>query len=369
VKIRTGWKAFPNGAKQTEHVNSYGCIITGFEQGGYEADKENKMTQNNETLPGSAADPTGETTVQAELPQAVDQPDKECPRCQLGSPQDSTTCWACGYNFETGQTAAPEQAIGEPSQAATARTASISPAAIGAVVSVAAYQGEEQPVVSLAPPVLDDNRSAVVRTDRPFRQEDVVYAVDMPTATGGAGAHGEKVEGALLGAITSVSGDQTMATVAVATPAPPVLAAAATPTTGALEVEEGAISIPPFEIVHPSVPHAVLIVDFEFRRSRPPGMSAPAMRMPVILELTGEAHPFGRKIRSLCLDFDTHASGLHATFVRRAGGGYSIRDQSTNGTKLNGRYIERDMPTPLKDKDVITLGSWTKIIYFQGGSP
>jgi hypothetical protein len=319
------------------------------------------MTQNDEHLPAAEEQTPGETVVQGGLASAIDESEKECPRCRTASPHDSTTCWFCGYNFTTGEAAASDQSGADLTPAVVARTAGDLPVASGAeaIADGDGTEAQAEPAGLTATVVIESVPVAVpsvVRNERAFRPEDVIYAVDMPEPIAGSGAQGGGVvERAALDIPVSVPG------LASARPAP---AAAAT---GPLEVEAGAISIPELDIVHPSVPHAVLVVDYEFRRSRPASITAPAAREPVILELTGEAHSFGRVIRSFCLDFDPPASGLHGHFVRNALGGYDIRDVSTNGTKLNGRYLERDVPTALKDKDVLTLGAWTKIIiYFPG---
>ncbi len=48
---------------------------------------------------------------------------------------------------------------------------------------------------------------------------------------------------------------------------------------------------------------------------------------------------------------------------------YSIVDlRSKNGIKVNGTYVQSGLPKPLRDGDVITLGLWTKMVYYGGSA-
>jgi pSer/pThr/pTyr-binding forkhead associated (FHA) protein len=52
-------------------------------------------------------------------------------------------------------------------------------------------------------------------------------------------------------------------------------------------------------------------------------------------------------------------STRHAT-IRCANGGISIQDmKSTNGTYVNGRRLEPNVPTPLNDGDKVRFGGFT----------
>jgi FHA domain len=61
---------------------------------------------------------------------------------------------------------------------------------------------------------------------------------------------------------------------------------------------------------------------------------------------------------------DPGVSRLHAALVRRADGGYAIRDMgSTNGTTVNDdpAPLARDTAVPLADGDRVKIGAWTTI--------
>lgn len=98
--------------------------------------------------------------------------------------------------------------------------------------------------------------------------------------------------------------------------------------------------------------------------------SALADTRPVKFILNGEAHFCGRKFKNdICLfAADLATSGFHGMFQRRKDGSFMFRDCSSNGTRLNGREIPKNIDTPLKNGDVLTLGSWTQITYFENTS-
>jgi len=62
------------------------------------------------------------------------------------------------------------------------------------------------------------------------------------------------------------------------------------------------------------------------------------------------------------LDFDDAVSHRHALLNLNSDGTLTLRDiGSSNGTKLNDVELKSMVDTPLKDKDEITLGHWTRI--------
>lgn len=64
---------------------------------------------------------------------------------------------------------------------------------------------------------------------------------------------------------------------------------------------------------------------------------------------------------SLVLD-DADVSRGHAEIRLDAGGGAILIDTSTNGTRINGRRIERAAPTPLRSGDRLRIGS-TELLF------
>jgi hypothetical protein len=138
-----------------------------------------------------------------------------------------------------------------------------------------------------------------------------------------------------------------------------------------LGIELSAVSIPEevSRVVHPATPHVVLVVDREPRQKRPYGLQPPPAREPIVYPLTRGGHVLGRKAeQDLLIDFDPYASKLHGAFKRLQNGGYAYVDQSSGdkGTRINGIYAIRFDSVPLENGDVLTLGAWTKLIYYSG---
>jgi hypothetical protein len=251
----------------------------------------------------------------------------ECPQCQADLPAGSKNCFSCGYNFATGQGPAVQAEDEAPPVEVATMAAAAAPAETPTAVT--------EPV----------GRRVSAPTADP---ENVVYAVALSTAdTTSSG---------------SASGGSTFV------PTAPAAQAATSAVSSPTGIEPSAISVPRLDIVHPRCPHVVLFVDREPRRSRPASLVEPSAREPLVIELTADAHMFGRVIKSFSLDFDQAASGMHGIFQRNEDGGYSLRDESGNGTKLDGTYVEKGTPIPLHDCAVITLGAWTKMVYFHGSA-
>jgi hypothetical protein len=194
--------------------------------------------------------------------------------------------------------------------------------------------------------------------------ESVVYAVPMPASASSALAADRP-----LAKGTRTQGGDSSPTVMAGNE--PVDRSASEPQPSAQVsssggIEPSAISIPQLDIAHPTCPHVVVLIDYQPRRSRPASLPVPPEQKPVVIHLTSEAHAFGKVVKAFSLAFDKAASSLHGFFQVREDGGYSLHDESTNGTKLNGQYVEKGALIPLKDCDVITLGAWTKMVYFEG---
>ncbi len=59
---------------------------------------------------------------------------------------------------------------------------------------------------------------------------------------------------------------------------------------------------------------------------------------------------------------DPGASRRHARFVLDPDGGIALQDlASTNGTQVNGQDVPPGTRRPLRERDQVTLGRWTRI--------
>jgi hypothetical protein len=270
--------------------------------------------------------------------------EKQCPECiQLSAP-DATHCWACNHDFTMGTRAndtavaeAPLPVLVEGPMVANEEKSGTAAAPVATPVGVAA------PNVVLMAPVFAGSQPPMHQGDETSLGEagDEIFAEITRSPAGAAG---------------SSAGVETAS-------------AASVGKTPKLGVEPSAISIPELDIEHPQCAHAVLVVDQEFRRSREgKALTPPDPRPPVLILLTEEGHQFGRHVQSFSLDFDPATSGIHGAFLKTEdGSSYSLVDMnSNNGTKLNGKYVEPGLPVPLRDMAVITLGLWTKIIFYAG---
>jgi hypothetical protein len=93
--------------------------------------------------------------------------------------------------------------------------------------------------------------------------------------------------------------------------------------------------------------------------------------------LTGEQVRIGRASRSRGttpeIDLgvappDPGVSHLHAVLLAQPDGGWVLVDPgSANGTQLNGRPMQENVPAPIRDGDRIHLGAWT-VITIRGSS-
>jgi hypothetical protein len=266
--------------------------------------------------------------------------EKQCPECiQLSAP-DATHCWACNHDFTTG-TRANDTAVTEP----------------------------PSPVLADGPMVANEDKSWPVATPVGGAAPNVVpiapeFGASKPPMHEGDETRLGEVGDEIFAEITTSPSGAAGSSAGVET-----TSAASGGKTPKLGVEPSAISIPELDIEHPQCAHAVLLVDLEFRRSREgKALTPPAPRPPVLFPLTEEGHQFGRHVQSFSLDFDPATSGIHGAFLKTEdGSGYSLVDMnSNNGTKLNGKYVEPGLPVPLRDMAVITLGLWTKIIFYAG---
>ena len=299
------------------------------------------------------------------------------PDCGMSCPADSENCWLCRFDFTTGRMP-DETDPGAPSTVAAAtlvadNTAStqLLPAnapiisnagtATGEALSASAADGRAQPAGSddegrersgpldstLAPGPVHPTHLAPPLVLNPDPSEDGEIVFDVAIGEDGLspGSHSREAPATLQPETQEVTTSRQR-----------------------FDIEPSAVSIPAMNIEHPPEPHIVVILDLEPRRSRPLSENLPPAREPMVILLTQAVHPFGRTVPSICLDFDRAASSIHGFFIRNKNGSYSLKDVSTNGTKVMGRYVDRDEPKPLSDSVVITLGVCTKIIYFAGTS-
>jgi hypothetical protein len=286
-------------------------------------------------------------------------PEKQCgnPECLQMSAHDAGHCWLCNYDFSTGTMPRDMRAEGETvPQAPLILTvpAVVVEAALPAVAAESVRNGVTEGALEGTPgPGILQPR--VVSTGAAYHETEAVGAAHHEIE-----AVDDDVYGVAMGQTASVPNAGAVVT--------PYIPSSLPANPAKLDVEPSAISIPVLDIVHPARPHVVILVDRQPRRSRPATESPPDAQEPIVVELTGEAHAFGKLIKSFSLGFDRFASSVHGYFQRDENGpGYSLRDESTNGTKLNGRYIAKGEPKLLRDGDVITFGAWSKLVYFAGG--
>jgi hypothetical protein len=269
--------------------------------------------------------------------------EKQCPECLQLSPHDATHCWLCGFNFETNSAPSrdePEKQSGQQvvQERRAPGTADAALQATPQAVAIITTTGDNLFHANLGASSIAGGAETVKHHEIGGAEDDI-FAVDLTTPSS------ENVAAPLTSeAIRNDSGKVS-------------------------GVEPSAISIPFMDLIHPLGPHVVIVLDLESRKDRPASESAPPSREPVLIELTGEAHPFGKLIKSFWVGFDPYASSMHGFFVKNANGpGYMLRDLSTNGTKLNGRFISKGEDTLLRDGDVITFGAWSKLIYYAGAT-
>jgi hypothetical protein len=83
--------------------------------------------------------------------------------------------------------------------------------------------------------------------------------------------------------------------------------------------------------------------------------------------LTGDAHFCGRRFKEdICLfEEDVSTSNFHGIFQRQENGSYTFMDRSSNGTAIDGIQVPKNKDTPLKNGNVLTLGGFTRITYFE----
>ncbi|MFE3449080.1 FHA domain-containing protein [Nonomuraea sp. NPDC059194] len=66
---------------------------------------------------------------------------------------------------------------------------------------------------------------------------------------------------------------------------------------------------------------------------------------------------------------DPGISHLHAVLMAQPGGGWALVDPgSANGTRVNGKPLQVNVPVPVAEGDAIHLGAWT-LITLRGSAP
>jgi hypothetical protein len=274
--------------------------------------------------------------------------ERQCPKCDQVSAVDAKICWLCGYDFVTGQMSSDER----DGQGHTELR----------VVDVAAPPAVQPPTLTAVSAGADDHlQAAQSETDKEGLSQ--TGTVPPPTKAGVRSGLLQEATATELGdfgddIFTTDASGQTKAEVAAAAPAAPKMG-----------IEPSALSIPEYTLEHPTSPHIILFVDFEFRRSRAAvSVTPPEPREPKLIVLTDTVQQFGRTIATFSLNFDVATEVVHGYFIKEENRkDYSIVDlKSRNGIKVNGIYVQSGLPKPLKEGDVITLGLWTKMVYYGG---